>query len=177
MPRDLYRTPAEAMPFLRPHLPAGGFTFCEPCAADGTLTRRLEAMGGTCTAQYDLRPLASSVGRLDARNLLSHHLNGATKIITNPPWDTEMLHPMIMRFSRLVRCTWLLFYADWAFTDQGELFMDWRRGQNRVHKIVTVGRLKWIPGSEFTGLENAAWFRIGPPISEPPRFYPRLPSS
>lgn len=172
MDRSLYRTPAEAMPFLAPFLPKT-FTFCEPCAADGPLTRHLEKMGGTPLAQFDIHPLAPGIRRMDARRLLSHHLNGAEFIITNPPWDRPLLHPMIRRFSMLAP-SWVLFDADWAFTDQGAQFMDAARGRNVIRKIVAVGRLIWIPGTTDTGKDNVAWYELGPASHEPTLFFPRL---
>ncbi|MEO0829804.1 MAG: hypothetical protein AAFY03_05025, partial [Pseudomonadota bacterium] len=75
-------------------------------------------------------------------------------IITNPPWDRDLLHPMIHQFRQL-RPTWLLFDADWAFTEQAtfaELFLQY------CAKIVVVGRVKWIEGSEGKGKENCAWY-------------------
>lgn len=171
--QDRYLTPVEALAFLKPHLPER-FTFCEPCAANGNLTRHLEKVGGRAVAQYDITPEHPDVQRGDARHILSIHLNGAELIITNPPWERAVLHAMILRFSRLGIPVWLLFDADWAFTDQGAQFMDWRHGRNRIHKIVVIGRLKWIEDSDDTGKDNAAWFLIGAPTSTPPAFFPRL---
>ncbi|WP_456389017.1 hypothetical protein [Profundibacter sp.] len=77
-------------------------------------------------------------------------ISGADLIITNPPWDRKILHPMIEHFSAL-RPTWLLFDADWVHTRQSAPFMPW------LHKIVSVGRVKWIPDSKMTGKDNCAW--------------------
>lgn len=170
--RDFYPTPREAVTVLAPFLP-DSFTFCEPCAGNSRLTRHLEEIGGQVTAQYDISPQAAGIRRADARNMMSEHMGGAQMIITNPPWRREWLHPMILRFSRLGR-TWLLLDADWAYTGQAGMFMDWRRGANRVHKIVAIGRLKWIDNSDDTGKDNCAWYCIGNPTSEPPQFFPRL---
>lgn len=173
IPNDLYPTPPEAIPFLRPYLPKR-FTFCEPCAADGTLVRLLEAIGGDCLAQYDIEPRHPLVRYGNATNILSRHLCGADMIITNPPWTRDVLHALILRFSRLAVPTWLLFDANWMFTEQAAGFMDWQHRQNRIHKIVAVGRLNWIPGTDETGKDDAAWFLIGPPSRKPPEFHPRL---
>jgi hypothetical protein len=172
VPQDRYLTPWDAMRFLAPHLPKA-FTFAEPCAADGQLIRWLSALGGTCVAAYDIEPGAPHVGQGNALHILGKHLNGAEMIITNPPWDRPVLHAMIRRFS-LLAPTWLLFDADWAFTDQGARFMDAARGRNVIHKIVAVGRLIWIPGTADTGKDNCAWYSIGPPTCAPPQFFARL---
>lgn len=174
LPNDYYPTPEAAIRHLKPFLPKR-FTFCEPCAGDGRLTRFLQKIGGELTAQYDIEPQAPHVDQADARHMLSRHTYGAEYIITNPPWSRDLLHPLIMRFSRIAP-TWLLFDAGWAFSDQAAMFMDWRRGNCRVRSIVAVGRLQWIEDSEDTGKDDAAWYLIGGPSSEPPRFYPRQPA-
>ena len=71
--------------------------------------------------------------------------------ITNPPWSREILHPMIVHFARQ-HPTWLLFDADWMHTRQSAQYMPLLR------KIVSVGRVKWIPDSPFTGKDNCCWY-------------------
>jgi len=46
----------------------------------------------------------------------------------------------------------LLFYADWMHTKQSIPYMPY------CHKIVSVGRVKWIPGSKSVGKDNCAWY-------------------
>jgi hypothetical protein len=58
---------------------------------------------------------------------------------------------MIEHFSAM-RPTWLLFDADWMHTLQSAPYMKWCR------KIVSVGRVKWIPDSTMTGKDNCAWY-------------------
>lgn len=64
-----------------------------------------------------------------------------------------MLHPMIRHF-RMLAPTWLIFDAAWAFTGQAAPFL------NFCEKIVTVGRVKWIPGSKSAGKEDVAWYKF-----------------
>jgi len=52
----------------------------------------------------------------------------------------------------LFRPTWLLFDADWAHTKQAIPYLE------MCLKIVAVGRVKWIEGSEGPGKDNAAWY-------------------
>lgn len=66
------------------------------------------------------------------------------------PWDRKLLHPMIERFTSL-RPTWMLFDADWVHTKQASPYMPLLR------KIVSVGRVKWIPDSKMTGKDNCSW--------------------
>lgn len=143
-PRDFYPTPVEAVLPLLPHL-APGTAFSEPCAGDGALIRHLEAHGHRCIWESDIAP-QRVMWKADALKLI--FVNGV--IITNPPWDRSLLHPMITHFSAQ-RPTWLLFDADWIHTRQAAPFLPW------LQKIVSVGRVKWIPDSKMTGKDNCAW--------------------
>lgn len=145
--RDFYPTPKEAVEPLLPHLPEGAKYF-EPCAGDGALIRALPS--GTCVGSCDVEPKAQHIYMRNALSLLEWDMAGVDFIITNPPWDRKILHPMIEHFSRL-RPTWLLFDADWMHTKQSARFMPWLR------KVVSVGRVKWIPDSKMTGKDNCAW--------------------
>jgi hypothetical protein len=148
VPRDFYPTPLHAMLPLLDHLPDRS-RFIEPCAGDGRLVDMLEAAGHACAARYDIEPRRKDITTLDA--LSTRVTNEADFIITNPPWARETLHPMIDHFSAWLP-TWLLFDADWMHTRQSAPFMPFLR------KIVSVGRVKWIPGSPFTGKDNCCWY-------------------
>ena len=65
--------------------------------------------------------------------------------------DISTGHPLIDALPRLAP-TWLLFDADWMHTRQSAPLMHYCR------KIVSVGRVKWIPGSKMTGKDNCAWY-------------------
>lgn len=147
VPRDFYPTPLEGVIPLLPHVSRGD-TFIEPCAGDGALVRHLERNGLHCAGQYDLEPQAPGIVAQDYTQLRACD---ADWIITNPPWDRKLLHPMIEYFRQLAP-TWLLFDADWAHTKQSAPLMPYCR------KIVSVGRLKWIPESKMTGKDNCAWY-------------------
>lgn len=155
--RDFYRTPPEAVAPLVPHLPAD-FTYWEPCAGDGALIDALWAVGGQnepyCALASDLVPQRNDILTIDALTVPRQHVVSEWKcnfIITNPPWTRQILHPMIEHFSAM-RPTWLLFDADWMHTKQSAPFMGWCR------KVVSVGRVKWIPDSKHTGKDNCAWY-------------------
>ena len=86
-------------------------------------------------------------------------------IITNPPWNRNLLHPMIDHFS-LLKPTWLLFDADWAHTKQSAEYI------KICSKIVSVGRLKWF--GNMTGKDNCAWYLFDDNMTNhPPIFYGR----
>jgi hypothetical protein len=146
--RDFYPTPIEAVVPLIPHLPKKGL-FAEPCAGDGRLIRHIEKLTGMLGYwMTDIEPMADFVGDGDAT---TDKILGCDICITNPPWNRKILHPIIENLSNQLP-TWLLFDADWMHTKQSAPFMD------RLHKIVSVGRVKWIEGSKMTGKDNCCWY-------------------
>ena len=147
--RDFYPTPAEAVTPLLPHLPAGT-TFIEPCAGDGALVKHLAAFGHYCVRALDIEPQGVAIEKADALTDDGLHRWQADYIITNPPWSRPVLHQMIAKFSSIMP-TWLLFDAEWMHTRQSAPYMPMLR------KVVSVGRVKWIPDSKMTGKDSAAW--------------------
>lgn len=147
-PRDFYPTPYEAVKPLLPHLTLDSFV--EPCAGDGCLVRHLTDAGLKCILASDIEPMADNVVRGDVFDLLY----SPTQIITNPPWDRKILHPMIEHFKNLAP-TWLLFDSDWMHTKQSAEYIKY------CSKIISVGRVKWIPDSKYTGKDNCAWYFFG----------------
>jgi hypothetical protein len=147
IPRDFYPTPLEAvMPLLR-HLKPGT-RFCEPCAGDGRLIDHLEAAGHRCASAWDIEPQRGDIEPHDATERLIGNIDC---FITNPPWSRPVLHDLIGHLSRQ-HPTWLLFDADWMHTRQAAPFLPMLR------KIVSVGRVKWITNSPFTGKDNCCWY-------------------
>ena len=166
-PRDYYPTPYSAVVPLGPHLEDGWFI--EPCAGDGRLATHIEKVtaGGTVLYSYfDVEPQHPSVLEGDALTLPVDRLSGADYIITNPPWDVKVLHPMIERFSGVCP-TWLLFYADWMHTKQAIPFLP------SLVKVVSVGRVKWIEDSPSVGKDNCAWYLFDKAHAGPTEFYGR----
>jgi len=147
--RDFYPTPYEAVIPLNVHLPEE-CRYVEPCYGDGALGRHLSMLGHICSYASDIEPRESFAVESDFRHLGQYEVSKADYIITNPPWDRKLLHPMIEHFCAL-KPTWLLFDADWMHTKQSAPYMKW------LVKIVSVGRIKWIPDSKMTGKDNCAW--------------------
>ena len=145
--RNFYPTPVEAVeplfPFLLP-----GTAFEEPCAGDGALVDHLEGAGFFCTYSCDIEPERPDIATFNAFDIKT---TAADLFITNPPWDREILHPLITHLSDIAPA-WLLFDADWMHTKQSAPYMD------RCAEIVSVGRVKWIPDSKMTGKDNCAWY-------------------
>ena len=84
-------------------------------------------------------------------NCLEHSFFRSDYIITNPPWNRKILHPMIDHFSDL-RPTWLLFDSDWMHTKQSIPYL------KMLKKVVSIGRVKWIEGSTSVGKDNCCWY-------------------
>jgi hypothetical protein len=166
VPRDYYPTPFKAVLPLKEHL-GEKFVFIEPCAGNGALISHLQMLGGSCVDYYDIEPQTETVNRLTIFQGDALEKKPSKRlIITNPPWDRKILHPMIKHFMQGDGC-WLLFDADWAHTVQSSELMKYCK------KIVSVGRVKWIPDSKATGKDNCAWyfFSEGEGVTE---FYGRV---
>ena len=167
-PRDYYPTPLSAVLPLMPHLEYG-CSFIEPCAGNFALAGHLESYGMSCVQAFDIHPMDGNVYNVYEDDALGDwtESDSADYIITNPPWDVKILHPMIERFSAL-RPTWLLFGADWMHTQQSRQFL------HLLDKVVSVGRVKWIPDSKSTGMDNAAWYLFDANHSGPTEFVGRV---
>lgn len=152
--KDFYPTPYEAVIPLLPHLPEIT-EFTEPCVGKGDLVRHLEMNGHKCLHSYDEEKDATS-----CQEILG------SCFITNPPWDRKILHPIIENLSDIAP-TWLLFDADWLHTRQSAVYLP------RLQKIVSIGRVKWIPDSKMTGKDNCCWYLFDRNNENLPVFYGR----
>jgi hypothetical protein len=139
-PQDAYTTPWEAVGPLLDHL-APRTRYIEPCAGEGRLIEHLKRAGHTCVSYHDL-PDDARTKRYDGA--------GVDVFITNPPWRRDVLHPIVVNLSDQLP-TWLLIDAAWMHTRQAAPFMP------RLRKIISVGRVRWIPDSSFTGKDDCAW--------------------
>jgi hypothetical protein len=152
--RDFYPTPYEAVIPLLPHL-RPNIRFSEPCCGDGALSGHLVKNGHIIYWASDIEYRGFKQWDIVADALIvTNPLKRSDCIITNPPWDRKILHPMIDHFRKLAP-TWLLFDADWMHTKQSAPYMPY------CQKIVSVGRVKWIPDSKMTGKDNCAWYLFG----------------
>lgn len=151
-PRDYYPTPYEAVIPLLKHLPYGS-DFIEPCAGDGRLIKHLELNNHICIYACDIEPQAEGIEQRDVLFFNDSIPETEIKpefIITNPPWEREVLHLMIDKF-RMIAPTWLLFDSDWMFTGQARPYLKY------CAKIVSVGRVSWMENGT-SGMDNCAWY-------------------
>jgi len=145
--RDFYPTPYSAVAPLIAHLPQKPFTFVEPCAGDGRLIDHLGLHNGMCIHASDIEPQSDEIMEMDCFDVNAN----AQYIITNPPWNRKILHPMIEHFSNIAP-TWFLFDSDWMHTKQSIPFL------TKLKKVVSIGRVKWIEGSSSVGKDNCCWY-------------------
>ena len=160
--KDHYDTPEEAVLPLLPHL--SSFTmYYEPCAGTGELINHLECHSIYCVAYSD-DEIDARVAQYNQKEM-SHISDDFEYFITNPPWDRKILHPIIENLMQQ-KPTWLLFDADWMHTKQSKDLIKY------CQKIVSVGRVKWIPDSKHTGKDNCCWYLFDK-IDTIPIFYGR----
>ena len=163
---DFYETfDPRAVAALAPHL-LPGTRFVEPCAGKGVLMDQLTEQGHELVWAGDIEPGRADVNKGDALTLQLPGLSFEC-FITTPPWTRQLLHPMIVNLSDQAP-TWLLYDADWMHTRQAAPF------RNRLRRIVSVGRLRWMPGTTMDGKDNCAWYLFDrPSANDSARFYGR----
>lgn len=160
--KDFYRTIDQRavkalLPFLDP------FTrYSEPCCGVGDLIISLTEAQMICTHANDIE-----WGK-DALTLTREELNNPECIISNPPWQRKILHPMIEHFCHISPHVWLLFDSNWANTKQSSRLM-----KEYCTDIVSVGRLIWIPGTTMSGKDDTSWFRFSRYKKHPTVFHGR----
>ena len=158
--RDFYATPAKATLPLLPHLKTNT-KFSEPCCGDLALVRHLERAGHKCYFASDIENrctpetvagewVHTTALEIDALRVTTP-LSQADCVITNPPFSKEILFPLIEHF-RKYNQTWLLLPADFAHNVGSAPYLEY------CSKIVSIGRIKWIPDSKHTGKENYSWY-------------------
>lgn len=153
---DLYDTPALAVVRLLPLLQAEGIkSFASPCDGNGCLRRHLVSVGLDCVYHGDIRQGQDALAETG--------FGGANAIIENPPWSRPLLHRLIEHFIDSVPVVWLLFDANWVWTQQSAPLI------GRCTHVVPVHRLKWIPGSRNTAKDDSCWYRFQRDHTKGPR--------
>lgn len=141
-----HRAVTPLLPFLEPQS-----WYVEPCAGDGSLIGLLDQYGHRCLGRFDLSPQCPYIPQRDALEVIDM----APRVITNPPWDPAMLHPLIEHFVQAADETWLLFGASWPQTKQSK-----RLGELFCTDIVSVGRVKWFLNSKNDATDDCSWYRF-----------------
>ena len=167
--KDKYNTPARAVWPLLAHLEPGA-TYAEPCAGRGDLIRHLSDDGFECRYASDIAPhnrfSPLQIEKRDFRKVTAAMLRNCDLVITNPPWTREVLHPLVEHFLAL-KAAWYLWDADWLHNTESSRLV------KRSAKIVSIGRVKWFPGSESAGKENCMWIFFPQNHFDGPKFVGR----
>jgi hypothetical protein len=138
----------------------GEATFLEPCAGNGALIQHLETLTSyywLCKKAYDIDPQPIPITypvNIEQRNALSltiHDVVDIDYIITNPPFQWDMLQPLLDHLPDL-RPTWLLLPFGYACNKRMAPYME------KCKKLVPIGRVKWIEGSKQTSTDDFGWY-------------------
>lgn len=151
--RDWYPTPRKAVVPLVPYLPEYA-NFCEPCAGDGALAKHVSELtytGVSCTRAYDVQPQHPAVEKRDATTLEPQDVLHCNLLITNPPFQWNMLKPLLDHLPTL-KPTWLLLPFGYACNKRMAPYM------SICKKVVPIGRIKWIEDSKQTSTDDFAWY-------------------
>lgn len=157
--RDFYPTPEKAVVPLIRHLKlAGPKHFIEPCAGNGALIQHIETLSDyewVCKKAYDIDPQPSTYSlNIQQRNALSLTVSdvlGIDYFVTNPPFQWDMLQPLIDHLVDL-RPTWLLLPFGYACNKRMAPYM------GMCKKLVPIGRVKWIEDSKQTSTDDFGWY-------------------
>ena len=158
---DQYDTPETAVYPLFPYLPLGGeflhdmpelanadFNVWEPCAGSGALALVLmQHPHCQFVRTSDIEPRSQYIAQRDAFDMSTC---GNDIIVTNPPWERDILHRMISHFRHMAP-TWLLIDANWAHTKQASEHLKY------CAKIVTIGRVSWMK-NKVSGFDDSCWY-------------------
>ncbi len=162
--RDFYPTPNVAIAPLIPWLPTREFEFVDPCAGDGRLVNYLHSTSkGRCIDAYDIEPppllespmIPGFVRKQDALAVAGRASQSGVYLITNPPWNRKFLHAALDLWLPTDSAVWVLLDAGWMHTKQAIPYMTY------CERIVSVGRVKWIPGSLYSGKDDCCWYKFG----------------
>jgi len=168
-PRDFYEThDPKAVTPIAPLWHLNGTRYIEPFCGSGELIANIGAQcDALCIYASDIQPLPKVKGVPNTLTFNKQKFDevywpdfcdnaNITHFISNPPWlnDKASDYQLLRIINKLaeVRPTWLLLNGNFAFN---------KRSSNAMAictDIITVGRLKWIKGSQFSATEDSAWF-------------------
>ena len=164
---DAYDTiDPRAVAALRPHI-RELTRFIEPCAGKGDLVRQLQAIGLQCLDQFDIAPRAEGIRQADALSADYPFDFRWRAIITNPPFEWPLLGQLIEHWILQADVVWLLLPANFAHRATRAATM------RHCRKIVSIGQLRWEPGSKHKSVDLFAWYEFGRLPVAATTFHPR----
>lgn len=149
----------------------------EPCAGNGALIDNLSGIGAICTGANDIEPGRVGIDKLDALKL---DRCVGQMFITNPPWLSTMLLPLVDHLTTLAP-TWMLLSADFMHNEYRNEAK--RLGVRPVSQIMrhcriiqAVGRVQWMRDSDNGAKDNCCWYLFDKIDTLPgnPVFFPKV---
>lgn len=165
--KDLYNTPAMALPPLLFHLPRA-VRYLEPTAGNGALIRGLAEHGHICKLAIDLDPGDTQIAQRDALSLTPADLVGVDMIIGNLPWSWHTFEPILSHLLTLDLPIWILRDTPWLFNRRSSALLD------RCAAVQPTRRLRWIPGTKDCAKDDCAWHFFPSGHYGGPRVKPRV---
>ncbi|MEI9409344.1 hypothetical protein [Mesorhizobium salmacidum] len=165
--KDLYSTPATALPPLLVHLP-GPVRYLEPTAGNGALVRGLAEHGHICRLAIDLEPADPQIVRRDALSLTSADTLGIDLIIGNLPWSWSLFQPLLEHLLTLGLPIWILRDTPWLFNRRSSALVD------RCALVQPTRRLRWIPNTKDCAKDDCAWHFFPTGHRGGPKILPRI---
>lgn len=157
-PRGFHPTPAAAFAPLAPYLEPGADVI-EPMAGDGSLCNHLFANGQVIVAATDIVPQHPNISQMDVHSYSISNTPAINYFVSNPPWPLPRQNGAptlaIIETLRVIRPTWLLLPSDFMHNVYARDVMRYCGG------LISVGRVKWVPGSADAGFDNCAWYLFG----------------
>lgn len=134
--RDYYPTidPKAIPPNLLKHI--RGKTYAEPFYGEGDMEDLLMDVA-TCKWRSDIRETVGCSSVRDALTLTSSDLEGCDLVVSNPPYQKDVLLPLLDHLVSL-KPTWLLLPSDLMFNGYMAPYM------KQCERVVGVGRLFWF---------------------------------
>lgn len=159
-PIDYWPTPEKAVRGLIPHLDPK-LTYAEPCAGRGDLMKHLQHLDWV--QAFDASPHACAITppglpRIEVGDARRDPIS-ADAVLTDPPFDTDHLLPMMRHWQAQGVTQWLLLPA----TRIINLYFAPFAGD--VTQLVPIRRLKWIDGSRHQGTKDFVWVKLEPGAS------------
>lgn len=165
--KDLYSTPAMALPPLLFHLPRP-VCYLEPTAGNGALVRGLAEHGHTCQLAIDINPADASIVCRDALTLTADDVVGVDMIIGNLPWTWSSFEPLLEHLLTLGRPIWILRATQWLFNLRSRALVA------RCGMVQPTRRLRWFPDTKNTAKDDSAWHFFLPDLVGAPLLLPRI---
>jgi len=128
-----------------------GKTYADPMYGNGDLEDLLMDVA-TCKWRSDIRETVASSGVMDALSLEKEDLRGVDFVLSNPPYQWDLLKPLLDHLPNL-KPTWFLLPADSMHNVRMGPYM------RNCAWVVSIGRLYWME-NKVKGVDNYCWYQF-----------------